>query len=84
MIKNVFNLLRCLTFSPRITGVHCHVSHTSSSFSFQHDGRPYCHKPCYAALFGPKGAVHDVILIDFFFIQNDALPFSIIVNDSQA
>uniref|UniRef100_A0A3B5KZS4 Cysteine-rich protein 2 n=1 Tax=Xiphophorus couchianus TaxID=32473 RepID=A0A3B5KZS4_9TELE len=20
----------------------------------QHDGRPYCHKPCYAALFGPK------------------------------
>ncbi|MED6237846.1 Cysteine-rich protein 2 [Ataeniobius toweri] len=21
----------------------------------QHDGRPYCHKPCYAALFGPKG-----------------------------
>lgn len=22
----------------------------------QHDGKPYCHKPCYAALFGPKGA----------------------------
>ncbi|XP_044148047.1 cysteine-rich protein 3 isoform X3 [Bufo gargarizans] len=21
----------------------------------QHDGRPYCHKPCYAVLFGPKG-----------------------------
>ncbi|KAK7905157.1 hypothetical protein WMY93_017764 [Mugilogobius chulae] len=21
----------------------------------KHDGRPYCHKPCYAALFGPKG-----------------------------
>ncbi|KAM6917737.1 cysteine-rich protein 2 [Lycodopsis pacificus] len=21
----------------------------------EHDGRPYCHKPCYAALFGPKG-----------------------------
>ncbi|XP_044148045.1 cysteine-rich protein 3 isoform X1 [Bufo gargarizans] len=20
-----------------------------------HDGRPYCHKPCYAVLFGPKG-----------------------------
>uniref|UniRef100_A0A9J8AIU8 Cysteine-rich protein 2 n=1 Tax=Cyprinus carpio carpio TaxID=630221 RepID=A0A9J8AIU8_CYPCA len=20
-----------------------------------HDGKPYCHKPCYAALFGPKG-----------------------------
>ncbi|XP_061651375.1 cysteine-rich protein 2 isoform X2 [Phyllopteryx taeniolatus] len=23
--------------------------------STSHDGRPYCHKPCYAALFGPKG-----------------------------
>ncbi|XP_067881539.1 cysteine-rich protein 3-like isoform X2 [Heterodontus francisci] len=21
----------------------------------QHDGKPYCHKPCYATLFGPKG-----------------------------
>uniref|UniRef100_UPI003AAF9034 cysteine-rich protein 2-like isoform X2 n=1 Tax=Centroberyx gerrardi TaxID=166262 RepID=UPI003AAF9034 len=21
----------------------------------EHDGTPYCHKPCYAALFGPKG-----------------------------
>ncbi|XP_072266151.1 cysteine-rich protein 3 [Pyxicephalus adspersus] len=21
----------------------------------EHDGRPYCHKPCYAVLFGPKG-----------------------------
>uniref|UniRef100_A0A8C5WJ75 Cysteine rich protein 3 n=1 Tax=Leptobrachium leishanense TaxID=445787 RepID=A0A8C5WJ75_9ANUR len=21
----------------------------------EHDGRPYCHKPCYAALYGPKG-----------------------------
>lgn len=21
----------------------------------QHDGQPYCHKPCYAVLFGPKG-----------------------------
>ncbi|XP_024292746.1 cysteine-rich protein 2 isoform X2 [Oncorhynchus tshawytscha] len=20
-----------------------------------HDGKPFCHKPCYAALFGPKG-----------------------------
>uniref|UniRef100_A0A3B4A1V9 LIM zinc-binding domain-containing protein n=1 Tax=Periophthalmus magnuspinnatus TaxID=409849 RepID=A0A3B4A1V9_9GOBI len=24
----------------------------------EHDGRPYCHKPCYAALFGPKGELH--------------------------
>ncbi|XP_055005700.1 cysteine-rich protein 2-like [Boleophthalmus pectinirostris] len=21
----------------------------------EHDGRPFCHKPCYAAMFGPKG-----------------------------
>uniref|UniRef100_A0A3P8NK64 LIM zinc-binding domain-containing protein n=1 Tax=Astatotilapia calliptera TaxID=8154 RepID=A0A3P8NK64_ASTCA len=21
----------------------------------EHDGKPYCHKPCYATLFGPKG-----------------------------
>ncbi|CAB1339902.1 unnamed protein product [Coregonus sp. 'balchen'] len=24
-------------------------------FAEKHDGTPYCHKPCYAALFGPKG-----------------------------
>ncbi|KTG43722.1 hypothetical protein cypCar_00013595 [Cyprinus carpio] len=24
-------------------------------FKLQHDGQPYCHKPCYAVLFGPKG-----------------------------
>ncbi|KAI4894528.1 hypothetical protein NFI96_005287 [Prochilodus magdalenae] len=23
--------------------------------SCMHDGKPYCHKPCYAALYGPKG-----------------------------
>uniref|UniRef100_H2M525 Cysteine-rich protein 2-like n=1 Tax=Oryzias latipes TaxID=8090 RepID=H2M525_ORYLA len=23
----------------------------------EHDGKPYCHKPCYAALFGPKGGL---------------------------
>lgn len=27
------------------------------SCTSQHDGKPFCHKPCYAALFGPKGAV---------------------------
>ncbi|XP_011838300.1 PREDICTED: cysteine-rich protein 2 isoform X3 [Mandrillus leucophaeus] len=21
----------------------------------EHDGQPYCHKPCYGILFGPKG-----------------------------
>lgn len=32
------------------------------SVSRQHDGRPYCHKPCYAALFGPKGKIHPLPL----------------------
>lgn len=25
------------------------------TFPFQKDGKPYCNRPCYAALFGPKG-----------------------------
>lgn len=33
------------------------------SFCSQHDGTPYCHKPCYAALFGPKGEEHLTIVI---------------------
>ena len=28
---------------------------TCTMLSFQRDGKPYCHKPCYAALFGPGG-----------------------------
>ena len=28
-------------------------------FLWQHDGQPYCHKPCYAVLFGPKGMKED-------------------------
>ncbi|XP_058590023.1 cysteine-rich protein 3 isoform X3 [Neofelis nebulosa] len=24
----------------------------------EHNGRPYCHKPCYGALFGPRGHPH--------------------------
>ena len=23
--------------------------------NLQRDGKPYCHNPCYSALFGPKG-----------------------------
>lgn len=23
----------------------------------EHEGRPYCDKPCYSALFGPKGEI---------------------------
>ncbi|XP_061766405.1 cysteine-rich protein 2-like [Nerophis ophidion] len=29
--------------------------HLNAGGHAEHDGRPYCHKPCYAALFGPKG-----------------------------
>lgn len=39
----------------------------------QHDGKPFCHKPCYAALFGPKGArsLHYVTeeMINIFFLK---------------
>lgn len=28
---------------------------------WQHDGKPYCHKPCYAALFGPKGGSYSSV-----------------------
>ncbi|CAH1247204.1 CRIP1 [Branchiostoma lanceolatum] len=24
----------------------------------EHEGKPYCHQPCYSALFGPKGYGH--------------------------
>ncbi|CAD5125784.1 DgyrCDS13996 [Dimorphilus gyrociliatus] len=30
----------------------------SSGSHAVHDDKPYCHKPCYAALFGPKGFGH--------------------------
>ncbi|XP_038617146.1 cysteine-rich protein 3 isoform X1 [Tachyglossus aculeatus] len=33
---------------------HCH-SVLSAGGHAEHDGKPYCHKPCYAALFGPRG-----------------------------
>ncbi|MBN3293987.1 CRIP2 protein, partial [Polypterus senegalus] len=31
------------------------VSAKTSAVILAHDGKPYCHKPCYAALYGPKG-----------------------------
>ncbi|MBN3312829.1 CRIP3 protein, partial [Atractosteus spatula] len=34
-------------------GANSDVAHVTSDP--QHDGMPYCHKPCYATLFGPKG-----------------------------
>uniref|UniRef100_A0A8C2K6J7 Cysteine-rich protein 2-like n=1 Tax=Cyprinus carpio TaxID=7962 RepID=A0A8C2K6J7_CYPCA len=36
----------------------------------EHDGQPYCHKPCYAVLFGPKGTfpiVHFPISLSYTF-----------------
>lgn len=29
----------------------------------EHEGKPYCDKPCYSHLFGPKGDHHIVIII---------------------
>ncbi|XP_055245664.1 cysteine-rich protein 3 isoform X2 [Gorilla gorilla gorilla] len=31
------------------------LSNPLPSACAQHNGRPYCHKPCYGALFGPRG-----------------------------
>lgn len=31
------------------------AQHPNAALSPQHDGKPFCHKPCYATLFGPKG-----------------------------
>lgn len=33
----------------------CHTVTRLSLLPSQHDGQPYCHKPCYGILFGPKG-----------------------------
>lgn len=30
----------------------------SSGSHAEHEGKPYCHKPCYSALFGPGGFGH--------------------------
>ncbi|XP_077999434.1 cysteine-rich protein 2-like [Glandiceps talaboti] len=34
--------------------VHCKKTLTPGSHA-EHDGEPYCNKPCYSDLFGPKG-----------------------------
>ncbi|XP_065727078.1 cysteine-rich protein 2 isoform X2 [Phocoena phocoena] len=33
---------------------HCSKTLTPGGHA-EHDGKPFCHKPCYATLFGPKG-----------------------------
>uniref|UniRef100_A0A8C2BXG5 Cysteine-rich protein 3 n=1 Tax=Cyprinus carpio TaxID=7962 RepID=A0A8C2BXG5_CYPCA len=33
----------------------------------EHDGLPYCHKPCYGTLFGPKGMYNKLLLIGYAF-----------------
>uniref|UniRef100_A0A8C9G4H3 LIM zinc-binding domain-containing protein n=1 Tax=Pavo cristatus TaxID=9049 RepID=A0A8C9G4H3_PAVCR len=35
----------------------CNKTLTSGGHA-EHDGKPYCNHPCYAALFGPKGRVN--------------------------
>ncbi|NWZ10517.1 CRIP2 protein, partial [Agelaius phoeniceus] len=47
--------LRCERCSKTLTpGGHAEVTGFSLCPT-QHDGQPYCHKPCYGILFGPKG-----------------------------
>ncbi|NXC67700.1 CRIP2 protein, partial [Anhinga rufa] len=47
--------LRCERCSKTLTpGGHAEVT-CFSLCPTQHDGQPYCHKPCYGILFGPKG-----------------------------
>ncbi|NXS14579.1 CRIP2 protein, partial [Neodrepanis coruscans] len=47
--------LRCERCSKTLTpGGHAEVTYFSLCPT-QHDGQPYCHKPCYGILFGPKG-----------------------------
>ena len=41
------------------TVVQCVTDHSFCYAVFpQHEGKPYCNKPCYAALFGPGGFGH--------------------------
>ncbi|KAF4102412.1 hypothetical protein G5714_017212 [Onychostoma macrolepis] len=52
--------LKCERCSKTLTaGGHAECERCSKTLTAgghaEHDGKPYCHKPCYAALFGPKG-----------------------------
>ncbi|XP_055497000.1 cysteine-rich protein 1 [Leucoraja erinacea] len=38
----------------------CNKTLTTGSLS-QHDGKPYCTKPCHLSLFGPKGYGHGAV-----------------------
>ncbi|VDD79410.1 unnamed protein product [Mesocestoides corti] len=31
----------------------------------EHDGKPYCNRPCYQALFGPSGSGHGCVSLGF-------------------
>ncbi|XP_048455728.1 cysteine-rich protein 2-like isoform X3 [Rhincodon typus] len=37
----------------------------------EHDGQPYCHKPCYGILFGPKG-VNTGVVGSYIYEKSDA------------
>uniref|UniRef100_H3C190 Cysteine-rich protein 2 n=1 Tax=Tetraodon nigroviridis TaxID=99883 RepID=H3C190_TETNG len=41
---------------PCLRCAKCNKTLSSGSHA-EHEGKPYCHKPCYAALFGPGGAL---------------------------
>ncbi|KAG8013194.1 Cysteine-rich protein 1, partial [Nibea albiflora] len=39
----------------------------------EHDGKPYCHKPCYGALFGPGGKQTSVTM--FKLVAKGIMPY---------
>lgn len=43
----------------------CNKTLTPGSHA-EHDGKPYCHQPCYSALFGPGGQ-HNILLSGLLF-----------------
>lgn len=45
-------------------------------FLLQHDGQPYCHKPCYAVLFGPKGMKGDTAATYICYVLNSLHMFA--------
>ncbi|KAJ6655436.1 hypothetical protein lerEdw1_005136 [Lerista edwardsae] len=49
--------------------------------SLQHDGKPYCNHPCYAALFGPKGLVELGLDPDSFASSIASVHFPLIASE---
>ncbi|KAL4640777.1 cysteine-rich protein 3 [Arapaima gigas] len=48
-VKCLAEVVRFAGMAPALMVAQVHIC------LLKHDGKPYCHKPCYATLFGPKG-----------------------------